>query len=136
VENRIESVYQGNYKKFIVDKIDPPFTSPQHYHSHLASLDPKERLGYSPYIYTADSRPSGQKSSGGQTKITGTLPKTGLQSKSNGFSTANNKTTKPIYGTNTMSSSVTRPAQPKPKSVIAGGGGAKNTYPGRMRNIR
>merc|ERR1712070_1364956 len=50
-------MYQGSYNNAILDKIEPPFKSAEHYFSHLANLPPKERLGFSPYIYTADNRP-------------------------------------------------------------------------------
>ncbi|CAD7958704.1 unnamed protein product [Amoebophrya sp. A120] len=55
VENRAESLYQGNYKKFMLD--NPPFESAEEYYSYASKLPGDKRLDYlSPYQYTAKQR--------------------------------------------------------------------------------
>ncbi|CAD7962593.1 unnamed protein product [Amoebophrya sp. A25] len=54
VENKAESVYQGGYRKFLID--NPPFQSAEEYYTHTSGLTGAQRMGVSPYQFTADQR--------------------------------------------------------------------------------
>lgn len=56
VESKTEQLHQDTLRDFRLEGADPPFHSQEHYFTHVTSASGTQRLGHSPYGFTADSR--------------------------------------------------------------------------------